>query len=80
VDTNLDGHRCSSPSALGNDGVYGAAAIADHKSVLDGPGRTEIDLLEAGAVRIDLIAAGFAGSKVGHGWSYRKPVSRVIDL
>jgi len=25
------------PSALGNDGVDGAAAIADHKSVLDGP-------------------------------------------
>ena len=68
------------PSALGNDGVDGAAAIADHKGVFDGPGRAQIDLLEAGAVRIDLIAAGFGGSKVGHGWNYREPVSRVIDL
>jgi hypothetical protein len=31
--------------------VDGAAAITDHKRILDVPGRAEMDLLEAGAVR-----------------------------
>ena len=57
VDTTLDRNCRSCHRELGNDAVEGATAIAEHKGVLDNGPVAEIDRLEAGAVRIDIVVA-----------------------